>query len=318
MIVTLPNHKHPYAIVKPERRAEKLGDIRNADIIDLYKEHGAILFRGFDGSVDAFAALGDRFISGSVAKHDLSRQSATPDHRVQTVNEGGQEFYMHPEIGREPWKPDMALFNCQIAPWRQGQTTIVDGVTIVEQLLDKTRELLMSHNMQFTSFIAPEKLEKWLGLKNPDNDQLIAAGIKYSCIFRKDGEHYLRIYQTPSLHKPRFSEKLAFGNYLLFSRFHNQRTDYPTFEGGEIIPQFVCDELQRISQEQACAHSWRKGDTMMLDNTRFMHGRRAVTNQKRRLILARFGFVNFYDPTPEELAEQPWRESGVWLEVDWQ
>jgi len=318
MKITEPNIKHPYVLVKPDSRSEKLSDISDADIISLYKTHGAILFRGFDGSVDEFAQLGDRFISGSVAKHDLSRKSVTTDHRVQTVNEGGQEFYMHPEIGREPWQPDMALFNCQIAPWRLGQTTLVDGIAIANALKPETRELLKNNDLEFTNVTRGEIVTKWTGLTDPSNDELIEFGTKYNCYFRKHNDEYQRIHRRPALHKPMFSDELAFGNYLLFARFHNKRDNYPTFINGEIIPQEICEELQHLSQELNHAHKWKKHDIIILDNTRFMHGRKRIASARGRKILARFGFINFYNPAPEVLAEQPWRSSGVWMESDWQ
>jgi alpha-ketoglutarate-dependent taurine dioxygenase len=318
MIVKTPSVKRPFVTIKPETRDEQMSDISDAEIIALHKQYGAILFRGFNGSTEAFKNLGDRFISSSVAKHDPSRKSVTDDHKVQTVNEGGDEFYMHPEIGREPWQPDIALFNCQIAPWRLGQTSFVDGVTIAKALSESSKELLLNNDLEFINLIEPEKLKKWLGLDNPNNDDLIAVGSKYCCHFRKDGNNYQRIFRRPSLHKPMFIDELAFGNYLLFSRFHHKREDYPMFTEGQIIPQEVCDEIQHLSQELSYKHRWKKHDTLVLDNTRFMHGRNRIATARGRKILARFGFVNFFEPTPKQLAQQPWRSANVWLESEWQ
>lgn len=45
----------------------------------------------------------------------------------------------------------------------------------------------------------------------------------------------------------------------------------------------------------------------MLDNTRFMHGRRPILDTSKRLIATFFGYVRFAIPDPEEPVDVPWR-----------
>ena len=50
----------------------------------------------------------------------------------------------------------------------------------------------------------------------------------------------------------------------------------------------------------------------MLDNTRFMHGRTAITDPGERLIATFFGYLNFALPDPEEPADAPWRRADFY------
>ena len=52
---------------------------------------------------------------------------------------------------------------------------------------------------------------------------------------------------------------------------------------------------------------WRKGDVLMLDNTRFMHGRTAIRDPGKRRIATYFGYLRFARPDPEEPPNAVWR-----------
>ena len=54
---------------------------------------------------------------------------------------------------------------------------------------------------------------------------------------------------------------------------------------------------------------WRQGDVLMLDNTRFMHGRTAILDNAERQIATYFGYLKFALPNPEEPAEPIWRRT---------
>jgi hypothetical protein len=53
--------------------------------------------------------------------------------------------------------------------------------------------------------------------------------------------------------------------------------------------------------------SWQAGDVLMLDNTRFMHGRTAIVDPGERFIATFFGYLSFAVPDPEEPPNAPWR-----------
>ncbi|HSG90324.1 MAG TPA: TauD/TfdA family dioxygenase, partial [Pseudomonadales bacterium] len=56
--------------------------------------------------------------------------------------------------------------------------------------------------------------------------------------------------------------------------------------------------------------AWQAGDILMLDNTRFMHGRNPIGDPQHRRIYTQFGYSAFLPQHHGELAAQPWRHGG--------
>ena len=59
------------------------------------------------------------------------------------------------------------------------------------------------------------------------------------------------------------------------------------------IPEDVVREITEIQRRLIVPTPWQKQDFLMLDNTRFMHGRRAFTDTGRDIYLRMVGSVNF-------------------------
>ena len=51
------------------------------------------------------------------------------------------------------------------------------------------------------------------------------------------------------------------------------------------IPERFIDEIKQVSDDINVDHSWQQGDVVMVDNIRFMHGRRAFEKEDPRDIL---------------------------------
>jgi hypothetical protein len=105
-----------------------------------------------------------------------------------------------------------------------------------------------------------------------------------------------------------FSEKLAFGNFLFFAWYGLGVRNFPTFEDGSNVPVSLLDKIKKISDEITYPIAWQKNDMIMIDNTRFMHGRRRVLNPASRLIATYFGYLNFAVPDSEEPENAIWRD----------
>jgi len=63
------------------------------------------------------------------------------------------------------------------------------------------------------------------------------------------------------------------------------------FDDGEAISTTIINQLIDIQDEIAMAHAWQADDLVILDNTRFMHGRRMTTGDCERQIRSRFGWL---------------------------
>lgn len=306
--IFLPEHGRPHVLIEPADERTIL-TIDPAQIIALYKAHGALLFRGFTTEVAEFRSFARQFCPTSVINESPGRQPIDPDHNIHTVDGGTGAFSLHPELSREPWKPDAAFFACLSPPSRGGATLICDGVALVRALPDAVRRGLEHRRLLYIKPTWPELLEFWLGDPNPNDAVLAASSPDCPYSFRRIEQHIVRFFTRPALHRPMFIDEPAFGNFLLFARFNNNRPDFPVLDDGYPVPEAWLQAIKAAGDSVAVPIAWQTGDLLMLDNTRFMHGRTPILDAKERLIATYFGYVGFAKPDPEEPANPLWRRA---------
>lgn len=304
-----PTPDRPYSVVAAEGEASPL-DVDPGRVEQLYKRDGALLLRGFTLDVDSFRRFAQQFCIGSTFNESGRRDLLDPEHNIQSVNRGADPFPLHPELSREPWRPDVCFFGCLQPPSAQGATTICDGIEIVRHLPPEVRVQLEGRHFLYWQVAGPEELRFWLATDRPTDSQL--ADPPATCPFgfhRKDGE-ILRYFTRPILYRPMFAPGPAFGNFLLFARYLRGRRDYPLFEDGSVIPDRLVETVKRTTDTLTARIQWQAGDLLMVDNSRFMHGRTAIANPEERLIASYFGYLKFAAPDAEEPANAPWRQPG--------
>ena len=285
-----------------------LGDLDHAAIVDLYKRHGAILFRGFEVRLAEFGTFARSFCKTAVVNESPNRQPLDPANAVHSVDDGNGAFPLHPELSREPWKPDVAFFGCLSAPGAGGETTICDGVDLVRALPEVVREGLSKRRLVYGMGTWPALLEYWLGTAKPGDTQLAAPplGCPYEFARLPDGG-VVRHFSRPALHQPMFCEEPAFGNFLLFARYNNGRRDFPLLDDLRPVPDAWVEAAKAAGDRLTRAIAWQQGDVLMLDNTRFMHGRSAIRDVAERRIATFFGYLDFAVVDPEEPPDPIWR-----------
>ena len=247
MKVEYPDQKNHPIVIKPERFWQSLGSLDKDEIFELYQAFGAILFRGFRISPEKFRAFGDQFCTGLVRNRAKGRKKISKDNRIQTVNIGGTLFPFHPEISREPWKPDIIFFGCLSAPKHGGETQLADGTLMVENMNPATRDMLASRKLLYRHPTSKESCARWLEVDDPDEETMERLKDKkpFRFSFSKGGD-WIRTFYAPGLHKPMFTDKLAFGNHILFSRFMHNIRNFPQFEDGTDIPEELCQEMNDL------------------------------------------------------------------------
>jgi hypothetical protein len=309
--IHLPVPGRPQVLIEATG-AESLRVLDTAETIALYKTHGALLFRGFGADAEQFRDFAKRFCSTSVINESPGRTAIDPAGNIHTVDGGTRAFSFHPELSREPWKPDAAFFACLSPPSQGGATTICDGVALVRALPDALRRALESRRLLYIMPTWPGLLDYWLG--DPDPDDALLAAPPPSCpyFFRRIEGHVFRVFSRPALHRPMFCDAPAFGNFLLFARFNNNRHDFPVLDSGHPVPEDWLQAIKAAGDAVGAAVTWEAGDVLMLDNTRFMHGRTAILDARERLIATFFGYVGFALPNPEEPADPVWRQADFY------
>ena len=283
-------------------------DIDPATVMALYKAHGALLLRGFGTDLARFGDFTRQFCAGSVFNESPDRQLLDGARNIQSVNSGTDPFPLHPELSRAPWKPDVCFFACLEPPRALGATTLCDGVDLVRQMPAPVRDGLHGRRLRYIQPVSPAIYDFWLGTPTPDAALLASPPATCPYGFDSYDGQPIRFFTRPALHIPMFTSEHAFGNFLLFSFFHNRIRGYPSFDDGSIVPDAWLEAIKQIGDRLSAAVQWQRGDLLMLDNSRFMHGRTAVVPDDTRLIASHFGYLKDAPPNPEEPADPPWRK----------
>jgi hypothetical protein len=287
---------------------ESLASLPRDEIVALYKTHGALHLRGFGANLAQFGAFARSFCKTAVVNESPNREPLDPANRVYSVDGGAGAFPLHPELSREPWKPDAAFFACLAPPGEGGETTICDGIALARSLPREVRAGLAGRRLVYGMGTWPGLLEYWLGTSEPDDALLAAPPRDCPYVFgrRPDGR-IVRHFSRPALHRPMFRDEPAFGNFLLFARYNNGRRDFPLLDDLRPVPGAWVEAAKLAGDALTRAVAWEQGDVLMLDNTRFMHGRRAIHDQAKRRIATYFGYLDFALPDPEEPPDPVWR-----------
>ncbi|MCY7338914.1 MAG: TauD/TfdA family dioxygenase [Sphingomonas bacterium] len=272
-----------------------------------FRNHGALLLRGFEFDVGTFRLFAERLCKTSVFNESPNRALLDAESNIQSVDLGVDPFPLHPELSREPWRPDACLFACFSPPGGGGETTVCDGVEIVKRLPPPLVAEIRRRRLVYLQPASPEVLEYWLGTATPDARQLASPPSQCPYFFRDTGGRVIRGFSRPLLHKPMFHEGPAFGNFLLFARDFLRVPNFPRLDDGQPVPDEWVDAVREAAAPLTHALAWRRGDILILDNSRFMHGRRAIADPGERKIASYFGYVGFAPPNDDDPIDPPWR-----------
>lgn len=301
-----------WALVSADKESESLGELDNEEIRDVYKVHGAVLFRGFDLSPDELAAITRRFCTHSALNGSPGRVTLDQANGIQYVDPGLRAFPLHPEMSRLPWKPDICWFGCLNPPTMGGETTICDGIEIVDLMPPDVFDAYASRRLMYATKAEHSSLRFWLGTGEPSKEDLAAPPKDCPFSFVRTDRNVFEVFTAPALHKPMFSNRLAWGNFLFFSRYGQGLRNFPVFADGTEVPDGLVDAVKEVADKLEKPIKWRKNDLLMIDNTRFLHGRREIARDDKRSIMSYFGYLNFARPGAEEPPNAKWRNPDAW------
>jgi alpha-ketoglutarate-dependent taurine dioxygenase len=307
--ISLPENGRPFALLEAEA-GETLSSIDRRSVEALFRQHGAILIRGFRSELPDFTDFAQHYCPVAVQNDSRNRLSLDRQSNVQSVNLGNRPFPLHPELSREPWKPDACFFYCIEPPTHAGQTTVCDGMEIVRGLPADIRDAMAARRIRYVLPTGPEVLRYWLGTDDPTDAQLADPPEQCPFNFERIGGTIVRSFTRPLLHRTRFQGELAFGNFLLFARYLRGTKTFPLLDDLTPVPDGWVETVKEVSDGLTADVNWQPRDLLMIDNSRFMHGRREVVMNDKRLIATYFGYLRDAAPDPEEPADPRWRRSG--------
>ena len=295
----------PYALF--EGHGQPVTDVDTGAVRSAIETSGAVLLRGFEPSLEGFSALSRMLCSHSSFNESPNRQLLTQGNAVQSVNLGSDPFPLHPELSREPWRPDLAMFGCINPPGVGGQTNICDGIEIVRQMPAEIRQALEGSKLYYIQPASPALLKFWLGTKTPGREQMENPPPSCPYFFRKPQGQILRGFIRPVFEPTLFQDEPAFANFVMFARDYLRLPNFPSLDG-KPFPDDWLDEIRSTARRLTYSHAWQQGDILLLDNSRFMHGRKAIANAEERRIATFFGYLEGIERRPLEPENPVWRQ----------
>lgn len=265
----------------------------NPTILEEVKRHlatdGWTLLRGFQMDMPAFSAITSQLCK--TITFDPARQNT--DKTTQKVDAGLGPIGLHIENGNTPICPDIVAFYSSKAAFEGSQTTICDGRRVVAAFSDAQQER-WSQRMTVTRTLPEALWKRYLANEHPAISepeevthehilQFKASVPDQDFTLNDDGSLEYRIKVSP-VRGSSLSGGRAFANAILGPSHNYEPPVYTLDDGSSVSPDEV-EELRDIAETCTVEINWQDGDVAVIDNTRVMHGRRAIKDEDRQLFI---------------------------------
>ena len=301
MLKTEPFGTSTAKIVYSKNEQSILG-LPTQEVLEMFESFGALLFRGFGVTYKEMREFSAKFSSKFV--RDTSRQ--TIDDFVQLVNNGTDEVLPHSENSGSPFQPDLVWFCCGVPAAQDGETILLDGVKVWQQLDKSVKQLFLSQRIKYEYNFEAKHWKLFFGSETTIADvKQTLNNIKDVNYQIKEDESICFKYTCPAVVKTKFGARYAFANSIISyyqepllsekpevsDEVNFDKTDFKPktkgdrgivyFEDGSPIPKATIDAIKGVMAQLTDKILWQTGDLIMIDNSRFLHGRRAFQDEQR-------------------------------------
>ncbi len=263
--------------------------LEKEEVLALLAKAGFIVFRGFSADLSSFS----RFVQRLSVRVTLDPARQFHGGKVaQKVDAGYDAIGLHCENGNNPFQPHLCWFFCEKAATEGSQTTVCDGNLVWDALSASTRERFLAQPIQYSRHVEAAKWKFFVfhslqGRKPLEQIEYSDLAAIYeghqgaSAELKPDGAiHYT--YQVPAAHPTQFSDRIAFANSMLGPSYNYEKPKI-TFADDSPIPEPILKEIAEVSERLTENIEWQNGEVVLIDNTRVMHGRRAIKDPQRTI-----------------------------------
>ena len=253
-------------------------------IIELFKQHGILLFRGFEENFETFVefsnSLSEDFIdyTGGVFKRKQINNNPT----VLSVNDFKDRIKLHGEMYYQKEHPSMLWFFCAQPPIKNGQTIVCDGKEFYNELSNTLKTLFRHKCLKFSGTLDKDVWQARFKTDNIDKLKNICSNNNIQ-VKINDDLSINQVYTCPAVYPSLCGTYQIFINSLLPAKEINPNV--VSFDDNSEISKDIMSELNEIADRITVEINWQKGDILMIDNNRIMHGRRAVSDNERDIYI---------------------------------
>ncbi|SFR48661.1 TauD/TfdA family dioxygenase [Litoreibacter janthinus] len=260
-----------------------------ADIRSQLHKYGWSLLRGFEMDMQTFSDMTSKLCK--TITFDPARENT--EKNTQKVDAGLGPIGLHIENGNTPVCPDVVAFYSTKAAFEGSQTTICDGRKLLEEFTDD-QQARWSQRMKVQRTLPEQLWKRYLANEHPAISrpeevthehilQFKAAIPDQDFSLNDDGSLEYSLKVSP-VRASSMSGGMAFANAIL-GPSHNYEPPVYTLDDGSIISSAEIEDLRVIAERCTIEINWQDGDVAVIDNTRVMHGRRAIKDVDRQLFI---------------------------------
>ncbi|PUE48553.1 hypothetical protein B9Z45_15790 [Limnohabitans sp. 2KL-17] len=259
-------------------------DIAYQDVVQNFENAGALVFSGFKCDIEEFYRFNTQFAAKILRDPFEDRIPHKVSDEIQSVTIGTGGLELHAEFGHTPFRPDVISFFCETPASEGGATTICDSAAILMELERSVLDVFLSKKIRYEFGISERVWQKFF----LTND--MSAVQKYLKTMGVDAhaDRYRTLcaaWETPAVFKSRFSGLNSIASNLFERTYPGLRI---TFADGEEISPEVLSEFGRAAKLHTVELKLNSGQMVMLDNTRFLHGRREFLDPLRKLFAIQY------------------------------
>ena len=251
------------------------------ETLDDFKVSGVLLFRDFGIDYEQMKTFAEKFSSRFVL--DKDRPIVDPRNKFITLVDPGMHYVSpHCENANSPFRPDVIWFCCAVPAERSGETLFWDGVRVWKELSQELQELFIAKKIRFLQKFPAADWKRFLGLGATLTDVKRMLNNIPGLNYKINEDQSVSIeYICSAVVKTKYGHQDAFANSLI-AEYKNPR-GIVTFEDASPIPSTLIDQINQVMNNCIEVISWKPGDLVMIDNSRFLHGRRSFSDRKRRI-----------------------------------
>ena len=258
--------------------------------------NGLVLLPEMCSAKTAFSAFTDKLASCYLDSPFGDRARVTGEQNIQSVSIGKHPIDFHFEWGSLPFRPELLMFCCLEPPVKGGETILCDSNKILHSLSAESLNILQANQLKYTDTLPSWVIDYYA---NKENLQRYFKGDFVGYLKALDNYHIDAVnsdfvkteFVTSAISKSYFSDVPVIGGNVNASVYSDKggQESYSSkilFADNSPIPQFLLDEIKAAMEIHKLAVSWQKGDVVLIDNTRFLHGRNRILDAKRSILLA--------------------------------
>ena len=245
-----------------------------------FKKYGIVIINNFKLSPNKIKKFTDKFTLRYSS--DASRREIWfNDKIIRSVDSGFHEIPLHSESSFSNTCPEIIWFyGVKINSKKNTPTTICDGIKIWEDLPLIFKEQLLTDPLVFKVRAKLTQIKK----KIPSKKWYIESiGMRKPILnYKKSLLDFEYIKYAINLNK--YHNKISFCNHILSIPDEDQIINAKFLSNKKISKKFL-NLIKKLTSKYTYDHNWKKNQLIMIDNMRFMHGRRAIKKNETRKII---------------------------------